>query len=136
MTTDDIPQSFYPDLTRRGIKFLPGLLALLLIGCSMGQLLTLSSTPATVPTVIPTATPTPTATPRPAPPPTPEIFPDDVSLIDAAGLDIAEKQVIEVHKQVSPAVVNITTQVLRRSFFFEIIPEERAGYTACRPQNH
>jgi S1-C subfamily serine protease len=48
-------------------------------------------------------------------------------MIDAAGLDFAEKRVIDVYERVSPAVVNITTQVLRRSFFFEIIPEEGAG---------
>jgi S1-C subfamily serine protease len=50
-----------------------------------------------------------------------------VALIDAAGLDFAERRVIEVYQRVAPAVVNITTQVLRRSFFFEVIPEEGAG---------
>lgn len=48
-------------------------------------------------------------------------------LIDAAGLDFAEKRIIQVYEEQSPSVVNITTQVLRRSFFFEIIPEEGAG---------
>jgi S1-C subfamily serine protease len=51
----------------------------------------------------------------------------DVVSIDALGLDFAEKRVIDVHARVSPAVVNITTQVLRRSFFFDVIPEEGAG---------
>ncbi|MBN1991078.1 MAG: trypsin-like peptidase domain-containing protein [Anaerolineae bacterium] len=49
------------------------------------------------------------------------------ALIDAAGLDFAEKRVIEVYQRVSPSVVNITTQVLRRDFFFEAIPAEGAG---------
>jgi S1-C subfamily serine protease len=47
--------------------------------------------------------------------------------IDATGLDFAERRIIEVYNRVSPAVVNVTTQVLRRNFFFEIIPEEGAG---------
>jgi S1-C subfamily serine protease len=48
-------------------------------------------------------------------------------LIDAVGLDFAEQRVIDVYKRVSPSVVNVTTRVLRRGFFFEIIPEEGAG---------
>jgi len=52
---------------------------------------------------------------------------NDVVLIDTLGLDFAEKRVIDVYTRVSPAVVNITTQVLRRSFFFEAIPAEGAG---------
>lgn len=51
----------------------------------------------------------------------------DSAAIDAAGLDIAERRVIDVYQRVSPSVVNITTQVLRRSFFFDVIPEEGAG---------
>lgn len=47
--------------------------------------------------------------------------------LDEFGLDIAERRVIEVYERVAPAVVNITTQVLRRTFFFDIIPEEGAG---------
>ena len=72
-----------------------------------------------------TATATPTLRPSPTPTFTPSA--SDISLIDALGLDFAEKRVIEVHARVSPAVVNITTQVLRRGFFFEIVPEEGAG---------
>src|SRR5215510_13072013 len=33
---------------------------------------------------------------------------------------------IDIYKRVSPSVVNITTQVLRRSFFFEVILAEGA----------
>ncbi|MBX3001021.1 MAG: trypsin-like peptidase domain-containing protein [Caldilineaceae bacterium] len=50
-----------------------------------------------------------------------------VALIDALGRDIAERRTVEVYERVAPSVVNITTQVLRRGFFFEPIPEEGAG---------
>lgn len=69
--------------------------------------------------------PTPTATT--APPrvvvvvatPTPGVLPE--------GIDIGEERVIAVYQQVSPAVVFITTRVLRESFFFGVYPEEGAG---------
>ncbi len=51
----------------------------------------------------------------------------DVAEIDAAGLDIAERRVIDVYQRVSPSVVNITTQVLRQTFFFDVVPEEGSG---------
>ena len=53
------------------------------------------------------------ATPTPGPPP--------------EGIDIGEERVIAVYQQVSPAVVFITTRVLRESFFFGVYPEEGAG---------
>ena len=76
----------------------------------------------------PTATLTPTATSIPTPrTPTPENTVNLTALIDEIGRDFAEKRIIEVYERVSPSVVNITTQVLRRNFFFEIVPEEGAG---------
>jgi S1-C subfamily serine protease len=42
-------------------------------------------------------------------------------------VDVEEQRVIAVYQHTSPAVVNITTQVLRRSFFFGLIPEEGSG---------
>ncbi len=51
----------------------------------------------------------------------------DTALIDAAGLDFAEKRVIDVYDEVSPSVVNITTRVLQRTGFFDVIPQEGAG---------
>ncbi|MFQ5613313.1 MAG: S1C family serine protease [Anaerolineae bacterium] len=84
-------------------------------GCNLGLL----AAPAPDPLVTPTASPTP--------PPAPDVGNEPLALIDAAGLDFAEKRVIDVYARVSPAVVNITTQVLRRSFFFEAIPDEGAG---------
>lgn len=95
------------------------LLVLTLLACDVGLLVT-------PPPATPTNTPIPpTASPTPPPPPIP--ISNEAALIDAFGLDFAEKRVIEVYDRVSPSVVNITTQVLRRSFFFEVIPEEGAG---------
>lgn len=51
----------------------------------------------------------------------------DVAAIDAAGFDIAEQRTIRVYERVAPSVVSITTKVLRRSFFFDVIPEEGSG---------
>jgi S1-C subfamily serine protease len=96
--------------------------ALLLLGCNLNLGLETALMPATT---VPTATPHPTSTPvPPAPAPAEE---NPVALIDAFGLDFAERRNIEVYQRVSPAVVNVSTQVLRRGFFFEIIPEEGAG---------
>jgi S1-C subfamily serine protease len=104
------------------------LLLLLSLSCN------LNLSPFAAPTPIPpTATSTPTATPTATPtplPPTPTPGGNQVNLtalIDAIGRDFAERRIIEVYERVSPAVVNITTQVLRRTFFFEVIPEEGAG---------
>lgn len=74
---------------------------------------------------LPTATPTVLAIPTVLAQPT--LDTTGLAEIDAAGLDIAERRVIDVYQRVSPSVVNITTQVLRRSFFFDVVPEEGAG---------
>jgi putative serine protease PepD len=50
-----------------------------------------------------------------------------LALIDAAGLDFAERRNIDVYERVSPSVVSITTQVLREDFFFNVVPEEGSG---------
>jgi S1-C subfamily serine protease len=97
------------------------LLVLPLIACNSSLFLAPASAPAapSLATSVATPTPPPSSTPPPRV--------NEVAMIDAAGLDFAEKRVIDVYERVSSAVVNITTQVLRRSFFFEIIPEEGAG---------
>ncbi len=77
--------------------------------------------------IYPTPTPTPFPTPSPSPVAIVSIDPHEVALIDADGLDFVEKRIIDVYNRVSPSVVNVTTQVLRPSFFFDIIPEEGAG---------
>ncbi|MCB0166299.1 MAG: trypsin-like peptidase domain-containing protein [Anaerolineae bacterium] len=104
------------------------LLVVPLLACNLGQMQVSLAPPS--PTAIPTETPTPTPTSTPLPPPTPlaiEELINTTALIDQLGLDFEEKRVIEVYNDVAPSVVNVTTQVLRRSFFFEVIPEEGAG---------
>jgi S1-C subfamily serine protease len=97
------------------------LLVLSLIACNSSLL----SGPGSAPPAPSLATSTPSPTLPPTSTPLSDV--NEIALIDAVGLDFAEKRVIEVYERVSPAVVNITTQVLRRSFFFEITPEEGAG---------
>ncbi|MFN8468774.1 MAG: trypsin-like peptidase domain-containing protein [Caldilineaceae bacterium] len=63
----------------------------------------------------PTLTPTATTVPNP------------LALIDAAGLDFAERRIVSVYDRVSPSVVSITTQVMRQDFFFNVVPEEGSG---------
>lgn len=109
--------------------------SLLLTGCNFDRLAaviaepTATPLPTATPTFTPTPTPTftPTLTPTVTPTATPENIFNNVALIDALGLDFAEKRVIDVYARVAPAVVNVTTQILQRSFFFEIIPTEGAG---------
>lgn len=60
-----------------------------------------------------------------APTPTPVL--PETALIDASGLDFFERRVINVYDAVAPSVVSITTRVLRRDFFFNVVPEEGAG---------
>jgi S1-C subfamily serine protease len=47
--------------------------------------------------------------------------------VDKQGLDLAEKRVIDVYKNVAPSVVNITTQILQPSFFYGSVPAQGAG---------
>lgn len=76
-----------------------------------------TATPATLLAVDSTAAATMTPT-----------FPlDQTALIDAAGLDFFERRVVNVYETVAPSVVSITTRVLRRDFFFNVVPEEGAG---------
>lgn len=80
------------------------------------------------PAVMPTFTPTPEPV---------SSLPEDTlggidavnyaALIDELGLDFAERRVTDLYERVSPSVVNITTRVLRRGFFYEAIPEEGVG---------
>jgi len=57
----------------------------------------------------------------------PALESQEVALIDAVGLDFAERRVIDVYEQVAPSVVNITTQVLSRDFFLRAYTQEGAG---------
>lgn len=69
--------------------------------------------------------PTPTATA--APPRVVVVVATSTPGVLPEGIDIGEERVIAVYQQVSPAVVFITTRVLRESFFFGVYPEEGAG---------
>lgn len=90
------------------------LLALLLSGC-LAQRNVLPLQAAATPQVIAVSTPTPAA------------LASLTALIDAAGLDFAERRIVDVYERVSPSVVSITTQVLRQDFFFNVVPEEGSG---------
>ena len=81
-----------------------------------GTLIALQSITVTTPTAIAPAT-TPAATP----------VANSVALIDAAGLDFAERRNVSVYGHVAPSVVSITTQVMRQDFFFNVVPEEGSG---------
>jgi len=79
-------------------------------------------------------TPAPSPTPLPESEATPMPAAGEISaavpsaaLVDAAGLDIEERRIVDVYERVAPSVVSITTRVLRRNFFFEVTPEEGAG---------
>ena len=68
--------------------------------------------------------------PTPTPPPTPTpivIVVTATPLPPEMAIDVEEQRVISVYQRTSPAVVNITTQVLRHSFFYGLIPEEGSG---------
>jgi S1-C subfamily serine protease len=123
------------------------LLTTILLACDMRfSVLPPDQAPAPTETVAevapPTETPPPTDTP---PPPTPSLpideianlavkqlldqglIQDETAFIDSLGHDFAERRIINAYSQVSPSVVNITTRILRRNFFYEIVPEEGAG---------
>jgi len=76
--------------------------------------------PLFVPPAAATSTPLPTVTPTPV-----RVLAG--ALIDDQGLDIAERRVIDVYERLAPSVVNVTTRILRRSFFFDVSPAEGAG---------
>ncbi len=73
---------------------------------------------------------TPSAPQMPAPTPEPQVIiviatPTPGPVIESAMT--LEAQRIAVYERTAPAVVNITTQVLRTSFFYGVIPEEGSG---------
>jgi len=89
-------------------------LTLVVAACTPETLSRLAVTPTPAPTPTPVVIVV-TATPMPG---LPEVPP---------GVDVGEQRVIAVYQRASPAVVNITTKVLRLSFFFGIYPEEGSG---------
>ncbi len=99
------------------------LLAVCLCGLAGGALLA-SRSPAIADLLAgrraePALTPSPTASPTATPLATP-------AAAGESGVD-AEARLIRLYRTVSPAVVNITTQVLRQNFFFGPVPESGSG---------
>lgn len=84
-----------------------------------------------LPDLLPAAAQPPTATPQP-PAATPQVIivvatptPGSSPLVESA--DSVEARRVAIYERVAPAVVNITTQVLRSNFFWGAIPEEGSG---------
>lgn len=106
------------------------LLMIALLGCKLAL-------PQVVEQEKPTPPPTPTPiviiiTPTPAPTPTPVVIVVTATPAPGrpqvpTGTDVGEQRVIAVYQQASPAVVNITTKILRQSFFWGVYPEEGSG---------
>ncbi|MBX7234986.1 MAG: trypsin-like peptidase domain-containing protein [Caldilineales bacterium] len=99
------------------------LLAVCLCGLAGGALLA-SRSPAIADLLAgrraePALRPSPTASPTATPLATP-------AAAGESGVD-AEARLIRLYRTVSPAVVNITTQVLRQNFFFGPVPESGSG---------
>lgn len=105
---------------RRRVALAAALLATVLIGagCGLPQLLDLAPAaiaPPPTPQVIAVVV---TATPEPASPRAVEAAPPG---------ETEEDRRIAIYEQVAPAVVNITTQILRSDFFWGYMPEEGSG---------
>jgi S1-C subfamily serine protease len=99
----------------RSGKRLVGTVVLLLVlpllqGCIVPGMTGILSTPAPEPRVVMVV-----ATPTPGP------------LPESGLADAIEARRIALYKRVAPAVVNITTQVLRSDFFWGVVPEEGSG---------
>ncbi len=126
-------------VARHRTRLLGLMLTILLIGgCSV--LLTPPQSSAPARTIAPTFTPTaPAATATPVPQAVAQAPVGDLAQaatdpgtltsaeIDAAGYDIAERRVIDVYQRVAPAVVSLTTRVLVRDFYFNVVPQEGSG---------
>lgn len=122
----------------RGVWLLWGaalLSSFLLTACPAGLL---PSGAAPVRTVAPTFTPTPAplaqiSPPQETPSPPPALTPPPPATlagetwVDGNGIDLAERRVIDVYERVAPAVVSITTRVLVRDFFYNVVPQEGSG---------
>jgi S1-C subfamily serine protease len=52
---------------------------------------------------------------------------NEAAFVDEAGLDLAERRIIDVYERVAPAVVSITTRAIVRDFFYNEIPQEGSG---------
>ncbi len=100
-------------MSKISLVFLNLALLVTLSGCTLPPLAALP--PATPQVVIVVATPTPAPTTGAAP----------AAPVDSA--DSVEARRIAIYERAAPAVVNITTQVLRSGFFWGEYPEEGSG---------
>ena len=111
-------------LWRRSI--LNGVLAVALIGIGVAVGNLLARLPVVAPTTAAGAPATRTDMAQVLPTPTP--LADTLPATTAAGdLELSEQRTIAVYDKAAPSVVNITTQVLRRDFFYNVVPQEGAG---------
>ena len=90
------------------LRFVFGLISLLLVGCTQNETPTVTPLPTTTPIII-VATPTP--------------LPDDFMSV----IDTEEALVTNLYERVGPSVVHITTQVITQSFFFGPTASEGTG---------
>lgn len=117
------------------------LLTTTLLGCNLFSLPNVGQQKPTRAPSTPTLPPTPspivivvTAPPLPVEQqettPTPAVIvvaPTPLPMETIEAIDVEEQRVISVYQRTSPAVVNITTQILRQSFFYGLIPGEGSG---------
>jgi len=110
----------------RKLVVILAILALALLACNLSAWpkINVSLGPTQTPVVV-VVTPTPEAM-RPPAGATVELSPQPQFSPQQAA-EAAELVIAHIYDQVSPAVVNITSRVMRRSFFFGVIPEEGTG---------
>ncbi|NOX61265.1 MAG: trypsin-like serine protease [Chloroflexi bacterium] len=96
-----------------------GLSAGLLVGMNASSLF-----PALSPAIEPTL---PAAASQAASPAPPTPTPSPVPLPSVSDASDPEASLIALYRNASPAVVNITTRILRRDFFFGVVPESGSG---------
>ena len=93
------------------------------LGLKLGEARIVAVAPSPTATLAPPPTPTPPPT-LPPPPPSPSNARASTAEDATAAL---EARLTGIYRENAPAVVNITTQILRRDFFWGVIPESGAG---------
>ncbi len=121
-------------MTRKSIFWLIGLLLAAIFACSLGYGLGSSLARRRASTALPTmapatvtATPVPTAILLPTATPLPPTPAPAAASAPAPNVINLEQELIRIYREANPAVVNITTQILRPDFFWGVTPEEGAG---------
>lgn len=119
----------------RALLAMGALVAFATLGCnSLGEAFSALTSPTPTPEATSLPTPDAAALALIAPTATPDLALTNATysdaallqLIDAAGLDFAERRTISVYERVSPSVVNINTRVMVRTYF-NIVPEDGSG---------